>query len=456
MTKYSRSRISRGTIRRKIIIVVTVIVAAAMIAVVLLLSVLANADRYRPQIISYLQKKTGLPVEIGRITLSLSPSLSIRLDDFGLKNPPIFPVGYFLKAPQIYAAIDAGALLHQRIVIKSLTLEHPVINLISDPDGFWNFENPKQSRAVPVVFPVGVISRLEINGGQLSVSDLIDPSDAPGPIFFAAHNVSTILHHVDFAAFLDPSSSSVAAQGNVKADSLRFGAIRATSIQSKLELLRGQVSLAGVRLNVYGGRAVGNLFFNLAGKNITFTANAQMNGVDVAHLLAAFPNGQGKMTGKMDGDVKLAAEIPHTNNPLAGIHAAGRLTVRNGELPSLMLNAHLMKLAHFNNLGPARQDPSSFSSIVADLELADLRISSRQIKIVGYGVDVQSSGSVHVTSIGNLDYQGVARIVTKQGFLTNLFGRMSGASLKNGTLSFPFQVSGTMDNPTFSVRKNTH
>ncbi|HVB58387.1 MAG TPA: AsmA family protein [Candidatus Acidoferrales bacterium] len=435
----------------------TVIVAAAMIAVILLLSVLANVDRYRPQIISYLQTKTGLPVEIGRITLTLSPTLSIRLDNFGLKNPPIFPAGYFLKAPRIYAAIEAGALLDRRIVIKSLTLEHPVINLISDPDGLWNFENPKESISAPAVFPVGVISRLEINGGQLSVSDLIDPSDAPGPVFFEAHNVSTILHDVDFGAFLNPSSSSsVPAQGNLEADFLRFGAIQATSIQSELELLRGQVFLAGVRLNAYGGRAVGNLSFNLAGNNITFIANAHMNGVDVAHLLAAFPYGQGKMTGKMDGDVKLAAEIPHTNNPLAGIHGTGRLTVRNGELPSLMLNAHLMKLAHFNNLGPARQDPSSFSSIVADLELADLRISSRQIEIVGYGVDVQSSGSVHVTSAGNLDYQGVARIVTKQGFLTNLFGRMSGASLKNGMLSFPFQVSGTMDNPTFSVRKNTH
>ncbi|MHB8486111.1 MAG: AsmA family protein [Candidatus Acidiferrales bacterium] len=443
------------TIRRKTIIVVTVIVAAAMIAVVLLLSVLANTDHYRPQVIAYLQKKTGLPVEIGHITLSLSPSFSIRLDNFGLKNPPIFPRGYSLKAPRIYAALDAGALLHRQIVIKSLTLEHPVIHLISDPDGLWNFENPKQSRAAPTVFSLGIISTMEITGGQLSVSNLIDPSDTPGPIFFEAHNVSSILQHVDFGTFLNPSSSSTA-QGNLNADSLRFGAIEATNVQSKLRLSGGQVFFEGIKFNVYGGHAAGNLSFNLAAKNTTFIANTQMNGVDVAHLLAAFPYGRGKMTGKMEGNLKLAAEIPHTHDPLAGIHGTGGLTVRNGELPSLKLNVNLMKLAHFNDLGPARQDPSSFSSIAADLQLANLRISSRQIKVVGYGVDVQSSGSVRVTGAGSLDYQGVAQIVTKQGFFTNLFARMSGASVRNGKLSFPFQVSGTMDHPTFSVRKNTH
>ena len=443
-------------IRRRTAFILVVIAAVFLVALFFVVSVFTNLDRYRPEIISYLQEKTGSPVEIGRLTLALSPSLSIRVDDLGLKNPSIFPAGYFLKVPHVYAEIDAGALLRRQIVIKSLTLEDPIVNLISDPDGLWNFENPAPSRASSAPFSLGVISRVEIRGGRLLVSNLIDPSDAPGPIFFEARNISSILQHVDLGAFLDPSSSSVAAQGGLKADSLRFGAIQATNVQAKLRLQGKQVFFAGAKLNVYGGRATGNLSFNLAGQNTAFITHAQMNGVDVAHLLAAFPYGRGKMTGKMEGNLKLAGEIEHTYDPLAGIYGTGRLTVRNGELPSLRLNVNLIKLAHFNDLGPARQDPSSFSSVAADLELANLRISSREINIAGYGVDVQSSGSVRVTGAGSLDYQGVAQIVSKQGFFTNLVARMSGASLKNGKLSFPFKVSGTMDNPTFSLQKNTH
>jgi uncharacterized protein involved in outer membrane biogenesis len=261
---------------------------------------------------------------------------------------------------------------------------------------------------------------------------------------------------VELSGFLDPSSSSVAAQGGLKADSLRFGAIQATNLQCNLRLAAKQFSLTGVKVSVYGGRATGDLSFNLAGHNTTFITHAQMNEVAVARLLAAFPYGRGKMTGEMEGNLMLAGEIEHAHHPLAGIHGAGRLTVQNGELPSLRLNVNLMKLAHFNDLGPARQDPSSFSSIAADLELADLRISSRQINVVGYGVDVESAGSVRVTGAHSLHYQGVAHLVNKQGFFTNLVARLSGASLKNGRLSFPFKVSGTMDNPTFSLQKNAH
>ena len=159
------------------------------------------------------------------------------------------------------------------------------------------------------------------------------------------------------------------------------------------------------------------------------------------------------MTGKMEGDVKLAGEIAHTQRPLAGIHGVGRVTVRNGQMPSLRLNANLMKLAHFNDLGPAKNDPSSFNVITTDLELDHPRISSKVIDIDGYGVDVDGSGSVSLTGSDELDYRGLAEITTKEGFLTNTVARMSGASLVDGKLQFPFRIGGTINNPVFSKGK---
>jgi hypothetical protein len=135
------------------------------------------------------------------------------------------------------------------------------------------------------------------------------------------------------------------------------------------------------------------------------------------------------------------------------MHGTGHVTVRNGQVPSLKLNENLMKLARFNDLGPAKQDPSSFSSISADLELADLQLSSRAIDIDGYGVNVNGSGSVSLSGADDLNYQGVAEIVAKQGFFTNIMARVSGATLTNGKLSFPFRVGGTIESPIFSKGK---
>jgi uncharacterized protein involved in outer membrane biogenesis len=437
-------------IRRKIGLIVIGIAAALLLALVFVVPALIRVDRYRPRVISYLQEKTGKQVEIGRLSLTFFP-LSVHIDGFGVKNPPIFPRGYIVQVARIDAELSVSALMHRQVVIKSLVLKDPILNMTSDPDGPWNFENP-QAQASQNTFPLGVISRVEIKRGQLIASNLL-PSDAAGPVFFEAHDVFCDLDQVNLIGIINPSSSSTDGQGTVRAGLLRFGSVEARNLESKLRLEARHVYFTEVKAEVYGGNAVGDLSFDLLGKNVKFKTDAKLKGVNVAQLLAAFPNGGGKMTGKMEGDVKLAGEIMHTLRPLAGIHGAGHVTVRNGQVPSLKLNANLMKLAHFNDLGPAKNDPSAFNLITTDLELDNQQISSRVIDIDGYGVDVDGSGSVSVSGSDQLNYRGLAEITTKESFFTNTVARLSGATLKDGKLQFPFRIGGTIDNPVFSKGK---
>jgi uncharacterized protein involved in outer membrane biogenesis len=437
-------------IRRRTGLIVIGIAALLLLALVFVGPALIRVDRYRPQVISYLQEKTGKQIEIGRLALTFFP-LSIHIDDFGVKNPPIFPRGYVVQVARIDAELGVGALLHRQVVIKSLVLKDLVLNMTSDPDGPWNFENP-QARASQNTFPLGVISRVQIQRGQLIASNLL-PSDAAGPIFFEAHEIFCDLEQVNLMGIINPSSSSTDGRGSVKAGLLRFGSVEAKNLESQLRLEARHVFFTAVKAEVYGGSAAGDLTFDLLGKNVTFKTDARLNGINVAQLLAAFPNGGGKMTGKMEGDVKLSGEILHSLRPLAGIHGVGHVTVRNGQVPSLKLNANLMKLAHFNDLGPAKNDPSAFNLITTDLELDSQRISSRAIDIDGYGVDVDGSGSVSVSGSDELNYRGLAEITTKESFFTNTVARLSGAALKDGKLQFPFRIAGTIDNPVFSKGK---
>jgi uncharacterized protein involved in outer membrane biogenesis len=418
-----------------------------LLALIFVRPSLIKVDRYRPQVISYLQEKTGKQVEIGRLALTFFP-VSMHIDNFGVKNPSIFPRGYVVQVARIDAELSIFALLHRRVVIKSLILEDPILNMTSDPDGPWNFENP-QAKASQNAFPLGVISRVQIKRGHLIASNLL-PSDAAGPIFFEAHEISCDLEQVNMVGIINPSSSSMDGQGGLKAGLLRFGSVEIRNMESKLRLESRRVSFVNVKAEIYGGNAAGELSFDLSRKNASFKTDARLNGINVAQLLAAFPNGGAKITGKMEGDVKLAGEIEHSLRPLARIHGAGHVTVRNGQMPSLKLNANLMKLAHFNDLGPAKNDPSSFNLITTDLELDNQRISSRVIDIDGYGVDVNGSGSVSVSGSDTLNYRGLAEITTKENFFTNSVARLSGATLKDGKLQFPFRIGGTIDNPVFA------
>jgi uncharacterized protein involved in outer membrane biogenesis len=437
-------------IRRRTSLIMVGIAALLFLALTFVGPALIRVDRYRPRLVSYLQEKTGKQVEIGRLALTLFPVV-IHIDHFGVKNPPIFPRGYVVQVAHIDAELSVGALLHRQVAIKSLVLEDPILNLTSDPDGPWNFENP-QATVSETTMPLGVISRVQIKHGQLVASNLL-PSDAAGPIFFEAHEISCALQQVNLVGIMNPSSSSMDGLGSLKAGLLRFGWVEARNLDSRLLFQARHISFTDVKAEFYDGTAAGDLTFDLSGKNANFKTNVRLSGINVAQLLAAFPNGGGEMTGKMEGDVKLAGEIAHSLRPLAVMHGSGRVTVRNGQLPSLKLNANLMKLAHFNDLGPAKNDPSSFNLITTDLELDNQQISSRVIDLDGYGVDVDGSGSVSVSGSDDLNYRGLAEITTQQGFFTNTVARLSGATLKDGKLQFPFRIGGTIDSPVFSKGK---
>ncbi|HEX4644772.1 MAG TPA: AsmA-like C-terminal region-containing protein [Verrucomicrobiae bacterium] len=417
-------------------------------AAALLAPVFFNLDRYRPQVISFFEANTGKKVEIERLSLTFLPQMALHIQGFGIKSPPLFPPSYILKVARADAVLDFWALAHRKVVIRSVVLEEPVINLVSDPDGPWNFENP-ESATSKNTFPLGIIDKVVIHRGQLILSNLL-PSDAAGPVFMEAHDIDSEMHKVDLAAIANPASPSLNGQGDWKAGRLRFGAVETSNVSSKFRLESRAVFFTELKADAYGGKATGDFSVSLAKKPASFKADARVGGINMGHLLAGFHETRGLLTGKLDGDLKLAGDIAHTQSPFAGMHGVGHLKVTNGQVPSLMLNANLMKLAHFNDLGPAKEHPASFSSIATDLELRNLRIFSKTIDIDGYGVDVDGSGSVSVSGSDDLDYQGLAAITTKQGFLINTFARFEGASLKDGKLSFPFQIQGTIENPKFS------
>jgi uncharacterized protein involved in outer membrane biogenesis len=436
------------SIRPRTALLVIAVTAILLGALVLLIPPLFNVDRYRPKVISYLEEKLGKQVEIGRLTLTMFP-VSIRIDGFGVKNPPIFPPGYVVKVARVDAELDPRALLHRQVIIKSLALDNPVIRLTSDPDGPWNFENP-QAKGSQRTFPLGVIYKVKIEHGDVVASNLL-PSDAQGPIFFEAHEISSELEDVNLIGIISLSSSSLSdGQGTVHAGRLSFGTIDAKDLTSKLQLQARKVLFTDIKAKVYDGSAGGAISFDLSGKNAAFQTSAHFGGISMVRLLSAFGNGRGKMTGKMEGDLALAGDIEHTPRPLAGIRGTGRVTIRDGEVPSLQLNANLMKLVRFNNLGPAKEHPSAFNMISTDLQLANLRITSKKIDIDGYGVDIDGSGSVSVDGFDEMNCQGIAQITTPQGFFTNTFARFAGAKLQDGKLSFPFQIGGTIANPTFT------
>jgi uncharacterized protein involved in outer membrane biogenesis len=434
--------------RRSLALGVLVIIGAVLAAAGVAARVFLNPDRYRPDLISYIEQNTGKQTEIARLALTLSPKVTIHIYDLVVKSPPPFPTSDVVRMAQADAVIDPWPLLHGAIVIRSLTLKGITITLLSAADGHWNFENP-EATGLKNTFPMGIINAVGIQGAQLVVSNLL-PSGAVGPAFLEAHDIASDLTVVNLAAIVNPASPSLNGQGTWQAGRLRFGAVETSNVHSTVRLESSKLAITDVRGNAYSGTVAGDFSLGLATKDPSVTADARLKEIDLAAFLAAFHEARASITGTLNADVKLEGEVQHTASPLAGLHGTGHVLVTNGQVPSLLKNSNVGRLAAFNDQGPGKEHPSSFASISADLQLAHLWISSKVVDVDGFGLDVDGSGRVSVSGSDELDYRGVATITTKQGFWTNLFGRLGGATSKDGTLSFPFQIAGTIENPKIS------
>jgi uncharacterized protein involved in outer membrane biogenesis len=440
--------------KRQKLILFAVLAGATLIAFVLALPRLLNIDRYRPKVIAYLEEKLGKQVEIDRLTLDLFP-LSLGIENLNVKNPDDFPSGYIVKIGRIRADLDPRALWHREVIIRALVLNHPVINLLSDPGGAWNFENPK-AKGSQRTFPLGLIYNVQIEGGDLIASTLL-PSGARGPVFFEAHEIYSDLEDVNLIGIISLSSSSASdGRGTVRASHLSFGAVDTENLAAGLQLEPRKAFFTEIKADVFGGSAMGDLSFDLSGTKTAFRTQVHFTGLRMEHLLSAFENGRGKMTGRMEGDVTLSGLVEPTMRPLAGLRGKGHLTIRDGEAPTLQLNANLKKLVRFNNLGPAKENPSAFNKISTDLELDNLHVTGKNIDIDGYGVDIDGSGSISVDGFDEVNCQGTAQITAPQGFLTNTFARFAGGKLQNGRILFPFRIDGTVEKPTFSKSTLVH
>jgi len=223
-------------------------------------------------------------------------------------------------------------------------------------------------------------------------------------------------------------------------------------VKSDLKLLPEQALLQNIKFECYKGRGSGTVSVNFAAPNVVYLAKLSANGVDMAALLAPFPDARGKMSGKMEAQLSLSGESVHSSDPLAGKRGIGQLVVHDGRLPTLQLKQNLLLMASFLKVGSTSGDPSAFSELSTDMNIADSRITSRKIVLRGNGVNLDASGSLALAGEGSLHYSGVANIAVGQTPISNILTGLSGISFSDGKLSLPFALGGTFARPVFSLK----
>jgi len=125
-------------------------------------------------------------VDVGEVRLRLVPTPSIRLSSLKVWDTPDFPNNTFFAAEQIQLRLKLWPLLRGRFEVTELVLDKPVVSLLKQPDGTFNYSDiaGKKARAAGKretrkkaagksqeagAIPLALPSRLRIRDGEFKL-----------------------------------------------------------------------------------------------------------------------------------------------------------------------------------------------------------------------------------------------------------------------------------------------
>lgn len=131
---------------RRIAIVAGVLVAIALLGAVGL-SLLLDANRFKPELELELSKALGRNVTVGDLKLSVL-SGSVAAANLAIGEDPRFGTTPFLQAKSLNVTAELVPLVFsRRLNVTAITIDDPEIVLLQSPTGVWNFSTLGNSSA---------------------------------------------------------------------------------------------------------------------------------------------------------------------------------------------------------------------------------------------------------------------------------------------------------------------
>src|SRR5689334_9689640 len=125
---------------RKVIVGVGILVIIIVVTGLLAPSFI-DVNHYRPQIESRLRDRIGRQVSLGPMRLSLIPP-GFRVQNTIISDDPKFNTSRsFARVQMLSVRPKLLPLLRHEIVIQSVQLDRPTVELIRNQQGQWNFSS---------------------------------------------------------------------------------------------------------------------------------------------------------------------------------------------------------------------------------------------------------------------------------------------------------------------------
>ncbi len=394
---------------RKWIIAGVVLLVFVVLAGVALVNLNGLINRNKDYLLAQAKEAMGRNVAVGDIGVTLWGGLGVRLKQFSLADDPSFSKEPFVRADDLQVNLQLFPLFRKEFQVSKVILHRPVINVIKDQKGQFNFstigrekekkEKEKQAgkkerpeeRAAP---PPLLVSLVDVDGGEIQYVDRSQGVDfRASQVDFKINNIS-FDRPVDFdlsAAVFGAGKQNLKAKGHVgpigpKADLNRL------PLEGDLEL--ESVPLANLEKTLPGFKQRYPQGFELAGAVGSKTHFSGTLGKDVLPQI----NGTLNLIG-------VSARVPQLPQPITDVNAKINFTGKSAELPESPFRigkSQVRLAAKVTSFTPLNL---TYRLSSPELSLADLRATASGRKKPEVLKNLTSDGSVSVKD-GALSYRG--------------------------------------------------
>ena len=415
---------------------VGLVLVALLICVVLIVPAFVDLGIFKSTYLPFIEETLHRRVDVAEVRLAIVPAPSIRLSNLRVSDGPASPDNTFFAAERVQLRLKFWPLLRGHFEVTQFILEKPIVNLLKQPDGAFNYADladkkvplakrpergHKSSTAKsqePAALPLVLPSRMSIRDGQLNLETKGQKPLSINGIDLSLENFAGGQPFPYRASFRYPGLKTVSLEGMLSYREeqatlgLKNNRLKIQDLDLPIEGSVTQVSTAPrLNLTVAGdaidAKSVWQILsaLGLAPRDIDVVGPmglriklAGPSNSPVAEVRGLFKNvkveGKGALKGKLSGEIFLQL-LSGGGSMTRRLQGNGKVAVRDGALT----NADLIKKAQqvTGMIGLSKEQgrqATTFKTLETEFTVADGLANFKRIHMVNPQLEADGSGTM--------------------------------------------------------------
>ena len=375
----------------------------ALVAVVVVVALLygahlvgrLNSPEFQEQVRAEVSRQLGAEVRVAEMDISILSGLTLR--GVAVANPEPLE-GDLFTAESFELRYKLRPLLSGRVEVERLTLDKPILGLIVDEEGRFNYEALEGTRpavssqeppsgAAPATGPAADAPSGAAAAGALLdiVLSKVGVSDARVTMIDDEDTSLMTIEDVDFTAALEVSSGVTRGQAKASISSVSMADVLfVRGIEAPLTLSKEQVLLSPIEGRVAGGKATGEMTAHLQ-DGFRYEGKFDLTGVSVKTLLQ-----EAQSNLRVDGTLRGILSFEGTG-PMSTLKANGHAEVDDCQVEDSKMLALLSSVLKVPELASP-----DFEDCRVEYSLANNVLSTPVVSLKGQAIEVTGKGRVNL------------------------------------------------------------